>query len=169
MSFFPDSQTPVQTICGVHVDDGNQFLHLSSSLVLDLSEPLFPARWTDEAKLSANMVHVRCLLWFGGDGAVGVPVVIVGVQHIETSAGARANLDTCCKLRFSFSRRSISLLHQERHASRWLCHLLLQFQMPGVNLPMSQIYYYLLTLFVCGVLHEVGHAVAAVRYCCQTL
>ena len=37
--------------------------------------------------------------------------------------------------------------------------------MPGVNLPTSQISYYLLTLLVCGILHEVGHAVAAVRYC----
>lgn len=36
--------------------------------------------------------------------------------------------------------------------------------MPGINLPMSQIVYYMLTLFVCGVLHEVGHAIAAVRY-----
>jgi hypothetical protein len=35
--------------------------------------------------------------------------------------------------------------------------------MPGVNLPMSQIGYYLLTLFVCGVFHEMGHAIAAVR------
>ncbi|XP_064618004.1 membrane-bound transcription factor site-2 protease-like [Liolophura sinensis] len=35
--------------------------------------------------------------------------------------------------------------------------------MPGVNLPASQITYYLLTLLVCGILHEVGHAVAAVR------
>ncbi|XP_013407159.1 membrane-bound transcription factor site-2 protease isoform X2 [Lingula anatina] len=35
--------------------------------------------------------------------------------------------------------------------------------MPGVNLPMNQIFYYLLTLLVCGILHEVGHAVAAVR------
>ncbi|XP_059166351.1 membrane-bound transcription factor site-2 protease-like [Physella acuta] len=35
--------------------------------------------------------------------------------------------------------------------------------MPGVNLPMSQISYYMLTLLVCGILHEVGHALAAVR------
>ncbi|ELU12697.1 hypothetical protein CAPTEDRAFT_129824 [Capitella teleta] len=35
--------------------------------------------------------------------------------------------------------------------------------MPGVNLPSNQIGYYLLTLFTCGVLHEAGHAVAAVR------
>ncbi|CAH1798451.1 unnamed protein product [Owenia fusiformis] len=35
--------------------------------------------------------------------------------------------------------------------------------MPGVNLPMSQVTYYLVTLLVCGILHEVGHAIAAVR------
>lgn len=35
--------------------------------------------------------------------------------------------------------------------------------MPGVNLPMNQISYYLLTLLVCGILHELGHAIAAVR------
>ena len=33
--------------------------------------------------------------------------------------------------------------------------------MPGVNLPWSDIVYYLLTLVVCGVFHEVGHALAA--------
>ena len=37
------------------------------------------------------------------------------------------------------------------------------FQMPGVNLPASQVSYYLLTLLVCGILHEIGHAIAAVR------
>lgn len=40
---------------------------------------------------------------------------------------------------------------------------MLYLQMPGVNLPSNQIGYYLLTLFTCGVLHEAGHAVAAVR------
>jgi len=35
--------------------------------------------------------------------------------------------------------------------------------MPGVNLPISQIFYYLLTLFICAVFHEIGHAIAAVR------
>ena len=31
--------------------------------------------------------------------------------------------------------------------------------MPGVNLPASQVSYYLLTLLVCGILHEIGHAI----------
>lgn len=33
--------------------------------------------------------------------------------------------------------------------------------MPGVNLPWSDIAYYLVTLTICGVFHEAGHAVAA--------
>lgn len=33
--------------------------------------------------------------------------------------------------------------------------------MPGVNLPWNDIAYYLLTLVICGVFHEVGHALAA--------
>ena len=35
--------------------------------------------------------------------------------------------------------------------------------LPGVNLPINQLAYYLLTLLLCGVFHELGHAVAATR------
>ncbi|XP_028391704.1 membrane-bound transcription factor site-2 protease-like [Dendronephthya gigantea] len=35
--------------------------------------------------------------------------------------------------------------------------------MPGVNLPWSHIVYYLVTLTLAGIVHEVGHALAAVR------
>ncbi|XP_071955506.1 membrane-bound transcription factor site-2 protease-like isoform X2 [Antedon mediterranea] len=35
--------------------------------------------------------------------------------------------------------------------------------MPGVNLPLNQIVYYFSVLFVSGIFHELGHAVAAVR------
>nr|CUU98922.1 hypothetical transcript [Hymenolepis microstoma] len=35
--------------------------------------------------------------------------------------------------------------------------------MPGVNLPVNQLGFYLLTLLVCVVLHEAGHAMAALR------
>ncbi|XP_005109480.1 membrane-bound transcription factor site-2 protease [Aplysia californica] len=42
-------------------------------------------------------------------------------------------------------------------------HQVLTPVMPGVNLPTSQISYYMLTLLVCGILHEMGHAIAAVR------
>lgn len=34
---------------------------------------------------------------------------------------------------------------------------------PGVNLPFSEVFYYLLTLLLCSVIHELGHAVAAIR------
>ena len=36
--------------------------------------------------------------------------------------------------------------------------------MPGVNLPLSQVGYYLATLLICAVIHEAGHAIAAARY-----
>ena len=36
--------------------------------------------------------------------------------------------------------------------------------MPGVNLPWSQVLYYLVTLTISGVFHEFGHAISAVRY-----
>lgn len=39
----------------------------------------------------------------------------------------------------------------------------LQPVMPGINLPLSDIMYYLMTLLVCSVIHEIGHALAAVR------
>lgn len=37
-------------------------------------------------------------------------------------------------------------------------------QMPGVNVPWSQVLYYLVTLTISGVFHEFGHAISAVRY-----
>ena len=36
--------------------------------------------------------------------------------------------------------------------------------MPGVNVPWSQVLYYFVTLSVSGIFHEVGHAIAAVRF-----
>ena len=39
-----------------------------------------------------------------------------------------------------------------------------QSQMPGVNVPWSQVLYYLVTLTISGVFHEFGHAISAVRY-----
>ncbi|KAH7948335.1 hypothetical protein HPB52_020605 [Rhipicephalus sanguineus] len=36
-------------------------------------------------------------------------------------------------------------------------------QLPGVNLPLSDIFYYIATLIVCSIFHEFGHALAAVR------
>jgi len=36
--------------------------------------------------------------------------------------------------------------------------------MPGMNLPWNQVTYYLITLIISGTFHEVGHAIAAVRF-----
>ncbi|XP_023725871.1 membrane-bound transcription factor site-2 protease isoform X2 [Cryptotermes secundus] len=41
--------------------------------------------------------------------------------------------------------------------------LVLEPLVPGVNLPVSDIGYYLATLITCSIVHELGHAVAAVR------
>lgn len=38
--------------------------------------------------------------------------------------------------------------------------------MPGINIPLSEVGYYVITLLICTVVHEVGHAIAAVRYVC---
>lgn len=35
--------------------------------------------------------------------------------------------------------------------------------LPGVNLPLNEVVYYLLTLLICSILHELGHATAAIR------
>uniref|UniRef100_A0A1B6E0Q3 Membrane-bound transcription factor site-2 protease n=1 Tax=Clastoptera arizonana TaxID=38151 RepID=A0A1B6E0Q3_9HEMI len=39
----------------------------------------------------------------------------------------------------------------------------LQPMVPGINMPLSEIGYYMLTLLVCSIVHEFGHAIAAVR------
>lgn len=36
-------------------------------------------------------------------------------------------------------------------------------QVPGVNLPTSQLAYFFIALLLSGVIHELGHAVAALR------
>ncbi|NXD06698.1 MBTP2 protease, partial [Nothocercus nigrocapillus] len=38
-------------------------------------------------------------------------------------------------------------------------------QVPGVNLPVSQLAYFFSAILISGVIHEVGHGVAAIRYC----
>uniref|UniRef100_A0A8C5QPK0 Membrane-bound transcription factor site-2 protease n=1 Tax=Leptobrachium leishanense TaxID=445787 RepID=A0A8C5QPK0_9ANUR len=40
---------------------------------------------------------------------------------------------------------------------------ILQVVVPGVNLPISQLTYFFLAIFISGVIHEIGHGVAAVR------
>lgn len=39
----------------------------------------------------------------------------------------------------------------------------LQPVLPGVNLPKSDLLYYFITLLICTVVHEMGHAVAAIK------
>lgn len=38
------------------------------------------------------------------------------------------------------------------------------FQIPGINIPISDIGYYVISLLICSLFHELGHASAAVRY-----
>ena len=40
---------------------------------------------------------------------------------------------------------------------------LVSMQVPGVNLPTSQLVYFFSALLLSGVIHELGHAVAALR------
>jgi hypothetical protein len=40
-------------------------------------------------------------------------------------------------------------------------------QVPGVNVPSSHLIYYVIALAVAGIIHEIGHALAATR--CGTL
>ena len=42
--------------------------------------------------------------------------------------------------------------------------MILQPVVPGVNLPQSQLAHYFITIFICTVFHEMGHALAAVKY-----
>uniref|UniRef100_A0A3B5AHC1 Membrane-bound transcription factor site-2 protease n=1 Tax=Stegastes partitus TaxID=144197 RepID=A0A3B5AHC1_9TELE len=47
-----------------------------------------------------------------------------------------------------------------RKSSFWS---LMRFQVPGVNLPTSQLAYFFIALLLSGIIHELGHAVAALR------
>lgn len=42
-------------------------------------------------------------------------------------------------------------------------------QVPGVNLPVSQLAYFFVAILVSGLIHEFGHGVAALRYVCIAL
>jgi len=52
-----------------------------------------------------------------------------------------------------------------RHALASFCSgkLTIAPQIPGVNVPQSQLAYYFISLLISGILHEFGHAVAAIR------
>jgi hypothetical protein len=47
--------------------------------------------------------------------------------------------------------------------------LLTKKKLPGVNLPSDQTVYYFLALFICGIVHEFGHAIAASRFFIKTV
>lgn len=42
--------------------------------------------------------------------------------------------------------------------------VVLQPVLPGVNLPQSHLTHYFATIFICTVFHELGHAIAAIKY-----
>jgi hypothetical protein len=65
----------------------------------------------------------------------------------STKGGHRANIDPRCIPKFLFDLQ--------------ICQLKKKKKIPGVNLPTSQLLSYLISLFVGGVFHEFGHAIAA--------
>lgn len=114
------------------------------------------SQWLEDKGLSLSFAHVRCYttkfnrtfhqlgnwnkpmsrFWFGLGALIGVmlmgsSVVVLGFTLFQT---------------FFASEPSEQVLTPV---------------MPGVNLPWSDIVYYLVTLIVCAVFHEVGHALAA--------
>lgn len=76
-------------------------------------------------------------LWFGAGMVVGVILMLLSVVVL------------------------ILVLFQALLSSGDISEQVLTPVMPGVNLPWNDIAYYLITLIVCGVFHEVGHAFAA--------
>jgi S2P endopeptidase len=57
----------------------------------------------------------------------------------------------------------ISLFGSEVWEEQPSDRIVLQPVLPGVNMPLSELPYYFITLLVCSVIHEAGHAVAAVN------
>ena len=113
-------------------------------------------QWLEDRGVSLSFAHIRCYttkfnrtfhqlgnwnksmsrFWFGLGACIGVmlmvlSIVVLGFTLFQT---------------FFASEPSEQVLTPV---------------MPGVNLPWSEISYYLVTLIVCGVFHEVGHALAA--------
>ena len=138
---------------------------MSSEMVLIVPQPILPESGPDETQFLTDMVHMWSLFWSCFNGDVGVPLVATCIQYFQKSTSTRASSNSSGKY------QSYNMLTVNTESQTIALGLMLTFmsqfypvfKMPGVNLPMSQIYYYLLTLLVCGVLHEVGHAIAAVR------
>uniref|UniRef100_A0A3Q1EVV9 Membrane-bound transcription factor site-2 protease n=1 Tax=Acanthochromis polyacanthus TaxID=80966 RepID=A0A3Q1EVV9_9TELE len=56
-----------------------------------------------------------------------------------------------------------SLISSEPEKSHFVLWSVFLLQVPGVNLPTSQLAYFFIALLLSGVIHELGHAVAALR------
>ena len=87
----------------------------------------------------------RRLLYYIGDK--------IGAKNSHRSGASSASSSSSSRASSSFQSPNLS---NSPKSDQLLTPIL-----PGVNLPADQIGYYLFTLFLCGVLHEVGHAVAA--------
>ena len=83
-----------------------------------------------------NCNKSMCRVWFGMGAFIGVLLMMTSMAVL------------CFALYQTF--------HASEPSEQVLTPVL-----PGVNLPWKDILYYLLTLAICGVFHEVGHAVAA--------
>lgn len=60
--------------------------------------------------------------------------------------------------------KSLLNIHQQTDDKSSDEQMILQPVVPGVNLPQSQLAHYFVTIFICTVFHEMGHALAAVKY-----
>ena len=88
-----------------------------------------------------NSSKTVCRLWFGLGVLIGVVLMVSSVAVLLYTL-----------YQFVFSR----FYEDSTHSRQVLTPV-----MPGVNLPWNDMAYYLLTLTVCGVFHELGHALAA--------
>uniref|UniRef100_A0A8C0GTV8 Membrane-bound transcription factor site-2 protease n=1 Tax=Chelonoidis abingdonii TaxID=106734 RepID=A0A8C0GTV8_CHEAB len=101
-------------------------------------------------------------LWFSIGMVFGIvamfgSVVLLGKTLMQTLTMAGFKLVGC----HSQNSNSASL-----RSSLSICFVLLSClheQVPGVNLPISQLTYFFTAILISGVIHEVGHGVAAIR------
>lgn len=93
-------------------------------------------------------VYLRVVREFGVEGHQ------TGTKHYTVS-GACGNRSFSSSF-YVFVRAEVCIVFE-----LYLCVCV---QVPGVNIPISDIGYYVLTLLICSVFHELGHATAAVRY-----
>lgn len=48
--------------------------------------------------------------------------------------------------------------HTDNHLLCYVCE-----QVPGINLPVNQLTYFFAAVLISGVVHEIGHGIAAIR------